>query len=161
MDQGQSSDLDDWNPDNFAEHEYRIWASNDPEFYVVVDQEDYSFLAQFSWSIHTHSDGKRRRPQLYLRRSVSDFYAPDGPKYESEFTGKLVRNRKRVQRNLFLHFVIMVRKTLEENCYPPDKHHHIVDHANRNTRNCRRSNLQWATPSHSSANQGRHVNRKS
>jgi hypothetical protein len=142
MDQDQFA-ADPFDPSSWKadEHEYRIYASNDPEFYVVVDQEDYAFLAQFSWSIHTYHNGRAARTQLYLRRSISDFYAPDGPMYESLTSGKLVRNRKRVQRNLFLHFVVMLRK----GDIPPDKHHHIVDHDNRNTRNCRRSNIRWAT----------------
>lgn len=122
--------------------EYRIYATNDPEFYVVVDYEDYIFLILFAWSIHSYkTSDKHHRKQLYLRRSVSDFYGPDGSPYESPITGKIVRNRQRVQRNLFLHFVVMLRK----GDIPPDKHHHIVAHLDHNSRNCRRNNLVWAT----------------
>lgn len=122
--------------------EYRIYASNDPEFFVFVDYDDYVFLTQSDWSIHSYkTSAVHTRKQLYLRRSVSDFYGPDGSPYESRITGKMVRNRQRVQRNLFLHFVVMLRK----GDIPPDKFHHIVAHIDHNSRNCRRNNLIWAT----------------
>jgi hypothetical protein len=158
--------LDGFDPNTWQEsevHEYRIYASNDPDFYVVVDQADYSFLAQNSWSVHSRHDGRNARRQFYLRRSVSDFYDKDGEPYISEFTGRETRNRRRVQRNLFLHFVVMLRKQADakNNEHSPEsKRHHIVDHANRRTRDCTRANLQWVTPNHSNVNQDRHVNKK-
>ena len=150
--------LDAFDPNTWADdaREYRIYASNDPDYYVDVDQPDYSFLAQNRWSIHSKSYGNGRwRNQLYLRRSVSDFYDSDGEMYESRVTGRLVRNRRRVQRNLFLHFVVMLRKMIDENCYPLNEHYCIVDHKDRNSRNCRRYNLQWATLTMSNLNKVR------
>lgn len=143
---------DIWDPTTWVEQEYRIYASNDPDYYVNVDQVDYSFLSQNKWSVHTYTDGRVQRSKLYLRRSVSDFLGPDGTPYLSEFTGRLERNRKRVQRNLFLHFVVMLRKMFDEDCYPATKHHHIVDHEDRKPSNCRRANLRWATWSENNLN---------
>lgn len=154
--------LDVFDPNTWQEsevHEYRIYASNDPDFYVVVDQADYSFLAQNSWSVHSRHDGRNSRRQFYLRRSVSDFYDKDGPAYINPETGYWTRNRKRVQRNLFLHFVVLLRKQADERCNPESPRHHIADHADRNTRNCTRANMQWVTPNHSNLNQDRHVNK--
>lgn len=152
--------LDPFDPNNWGTdepREYRIYASNDADFYVTVSQEDYSFLAQSEWSIHTFYIRKKTefRKKFYLRRSVSDFYGPDGEKYINPVTGYLVRNRKRIQRNLFLHFVVMLRKQADGKGEfdPPTKHHHIVDHSDRNTRNCERPNLNWTTPSDSRINQ--------
>lgn len=151
--------LDTFDPNTWVEErEYRIYASNHDDYYVNVDQTDYSFLAGNRWSVHTYNDGKKQRAQLYLRRSVSDFLAPDGEPYISEFTGRLARNRKRVQRNLFLHFVVMLRKTLDEGCYPLDKHHNIVDHEDRDTSNCRRGNLRWSTALGNTLNMDRVIN---
>jgi hypothetical protein len=144
--------LDAFDPNTWAEQEYRIYASNADDFYVNVDQADYSFLAQNRWSVHTYTNGHQPRKKLYLRRSVSDFLGPDGSPYLSQFTGRMERNRQRVQRNLFLHFVVMLRKMHDEQCYPPDKYHHIVDHEDRDTSNCRRKNLRWMTPSGNTLN---------
>ena len=82
------------------------------------------------------------RPQFYLKRGISEFYGPDGEAYESPITGKLVRNRKRVQRTMFLHVEVMIRAGIS----PPSPEHKIVDHyPSRNTMNCTRLNLRWAT----------------
>lgn len=150
--------LDHDDPNTWLPREYRVYASNDDDFFVNVDNEDYRFLAQNQWSVHTYTDGKKPRKQLYLRRSVSDFLGPDGEPYISEFTGRLARNRKRVQRNLFLHFVVMLRKMHDEGCYPPDKFHTIVDHEDRNTKNCRRANLRWSTHFGNNVNVDRVIN---
>lgn len=147
--------MDSDNPDSWQAHEHRIYASNDPDFFVLVDAVDYPFLSQFAWSVHTYNNGLHKRDKLYLRRSVSDFHGPDGSSYISEFTGRPARNRQRVQRNLFLHFVVMLRKAFDENCYPSDSKHHIVDHEDRDTANCRRKNLRWSTASSNTSNTDR------
>lgn len=141
---------DIWDPNNWIEdeHECRIYGADDLGVYAVVDWIDYIALVQHRWSVHA----VKGKPQLYLRRGVSEFFASDGEPFESPITGKLVRNRKRVQSNLFLHTAIVLRAKLE----PPSPEHTIIDHKDRNTMNCRRINLHWAT--HKMNSQNRLVN---
>lgn len=135
--------LDIWDPNNWIadDYEYRIYADeNDLDIYCVVDAIDYAHCAQWLWSLHS----RRRfelKGRLYLRRVVTEFTMPDGPAYESRLSGKIVRNRHRIQYTRMLHTEIMLRTGIE----PPTPDHDEVDHIDRDTKNCRRANLQWAT----------------
>lgn len=148
---------DIWDPNNWDqdEHEHRIYGDQSLETYAVVDAIDYPYLCQFKWSIHTFRIGKRgstafsnTRKKFYLRRGVSEFHGPDGERYESPFTGYVVRHRNRVQRTVFLHQEIMQRM----GALPPTPKHVIIDHKDRNTWNCRRENLHWLTRSGNALN---------
>lgn len=135
---------DPFDPNNWVEddHEHRIYADGSLELYAVVDGVDYTHLCRFKYCVHTFRvDKNRMRPQLYLRRSVTEFFGSDGEPYISEYTGKLVRNRKRITRSRFLHQDVMLRK----GDLPLTDEHVIIDHEDRDTLNCRRGNLNWAT----------------
>jgi hypothetical protein len=142
-----------WDPRTWRtdDHEYRIYSSWDIEgVYAIVDAIDYPYLSQYLWSIHDPK--KINHP--YLRRSVHIELAPEGAPYESRITGKIVRNRYRVQRNEFLHQAVMRLKGDE----PPTPEHTTIDHRDRNTLNCRRANLVWATKKEQVLNARRRIN---
>lgn len=120
-------------------HEHRIYADVHLEHYAVVDAVDYSFLAQWEWSMLSRKRWERTG-QFYLRRSITEFLAPDGERYENEL-GYIVRNRKRITRSRMLHVEIMLRTGIPR----PTPEHREVDHIDRKWWNCRRSNLRWAT----------------
>lgn len=134
---------DIWDPNNWVEddHEHRIYASDDLEIYAVVDAIDYPYLCQFKWSVHDKK--KAERGYVYLRRALHEGLGPGGQYYESPITGRWVRDKKRVQRNKFLHTEIMERTGIPK----PSLKHREVDHGDRRTLNCRRRNLTWATRS--------------
>lgn len=133
---------DPFDPNNWIEddHEHRIYATDDLEVFVVVDAIDYPYLVQWKWSIHSRSYYERTG-QLYLKRTVTEFTMPEGPRYESLITGKLVRNYHRIQRTRFLHQEVMLRTGKQ----PPTPKHKEVDHISKQTWVCKRDNLQWAT----------------
>jgi HNH endonuclease len=138
---------DIWDPNTWVpdEYEHRIYGDETLERYAIVDAIDYPYLCQFKWSVHSVNYGAlgtgRARKKFYLRRGVSEFYDSDGEPYESPITGKIIRNRRRVQRTEFLHQAVMRRMGIE----PPTANHVIIDHRDRDTMNCRRSNLYWET----------------
>lgn len=138
--------LDPWDPNNWTndDHEHRIYGTADLSVYVVVDAIDYPYLSRFKWCVHD----RRKLNHIYLHRSISKFYESDGERYVSEFTGKLVRNRKRIQYNEFIHQAIMRRTGVPQ----PTPAHKEVDHLDRDLQNCRRVNLQWATRGMQNAN---------
>lgn len=140
---------DIWDPNNWREsdHEHRIYADEDHGLYCVVDDIDYSFLTQWEWSLHSRKRFEERGV-FYLRRIITEFHMPDGPAYESPMSGKLVRNRHRTQYNRMLHTEIMLRTGIPQ----PTPEHKEVDHINKQTWNCRRSNLRWATRKEQVAN---------
>lgn len=133
---GDPFDPNNWLPDD---HEYRIY-STDPDIYVVVDKIYYQHLVQWQWTLH---DRKlyERTGAIYLKRVITEFTMPEGPKYESEFTGRLVRNMHRVQRARFIHQEIMLLTGIPK----PSPKHKEVDHINSKTWICKAYNLQWAT----------------
>lgn len=146
----RSDGLDFLNPNSWvpSNHEHRIYGTDDLSVYAIVDDVDYSWAVQWRWSIHSlkrSSDSPRR--QIYLRRSTTETVGEEGEPYESPISGRLVRNRKRIQRNLFLHTAIMDRMGIVR---PSPAH--IVDHKNRRTLDCRRKNLRWFTPKENSNN---------
>jgi hypothetical protein len=135
--------LDPWDPNNWSPstHEHRIYADETLEVYAVVDAIDYPYLSQFKWSIHDRK--KAARGFVYLRRTTHEYMGPSGGLYESPITGALVRDKKRIQGNKFLHTEIMERTGIPK----PTPKHNETDHRDRNTLNCRRINLIWATRS--------------
>ena len=144
---------DPFDPNNWLEddHEHRIYATDDLSVYVVVDAIDYPFLTQWKWSIHNRTRYETSG-HLYLKRTIQENTAPEGPRYESPNTGKLVRNYHRIQRTRFLHQDVMLRTGIPQ----PTPKHKEVDHINKQTWLCKRFNLQWATRGMqiSSANRG-------
>ena len=131
--------LDPFDPNNWVDddYEHRIYGCADLSVYAVVDAIDYPYLSQFKWSLHK----SKRQDYPYLRRGISEFYAPDSERYESPITGLLVRNRNRWQSTRFLHTDVMLRKGTPQ----PTPKHNEVDHLNRKIWDCRRDNLDWAT----------------
>lgn len=150
-------DLDMWNPNNWPEdtHEHRIYYSDiDQSDYCVVDAIDYPYLSQYCWSIHDRK--KHEKGYLYLRRAVHIGLGPGGGRYISDLSGREVWDKKRIQRNMFLHQEIMLRTGIE----PPSDKHTEVDHLDRSTRNCRRRNLIWATRSMNVRNSNHDIRKK-
>lgn len=133
--------LDPWDPNNWEEcdHEHRIYGCADLSIYAVVDAVDYPLLSRYRWSVHK----SKRMRWPYLRRNISVFHGPDGSPYESEFTGRLERNRNRTQYTRFLHTDVLLLAGIPQ----PTPQHKEGDHKDRDVMNCRRTNLQWATRS--------------
>lgn len=136
---GDPFDPNNWIPDD---HEHRIYATDDLEVYAVVDAVDYPWLVQWKWSLHKRKSFERTG-HVYLKRTVTEFTAPEGEPYESPITGKLVRNLHRYQKTRFLHQEVMLRTGIPQ----PTPEHKEVDHINKQTWLCKRFNLQWATRS--------------
>lgn len=134
---GDPFDPNNWLPDD---HEHRIYATDDLSVYVIVDAIDYPWLVQWKWTLH-NPKAYERNGQPYLKRVITEFTMPEGPKYISPFSGRLVRNQHRIQRTRFLHQEIMLRTGIPQ----PTPKHKEVDHINKRTIDCTRVNLQWAT----------------
>lgn len=117
-------------------HEYRIYGGADLEVYAVVDAQDYTILTRHKWLTKPSRTGQN----FYLFRNQQRLTAPEGSKYESPITGKLVRGRNRVQMNTFLHHDVM---RLAGRPRPSDGH--LLDHRDGNGLNCRRHNLRWVS----------------
>lgn len=141
-------DPNNWKPCN---HEHRIYADDAASIYVIVSAIDYAWLCQWRWTLH-NPRAYERTGQLYLKRVITEFTMPEGPKYISPLSGKLVRNQHRIQRARFIHQEIMLRTGIPQ----PTPEHREVDHRNRRTIDCTRDNLKWATRSEqvASANLG-------
>jgi len=143
---------DPFDPNNWIkdDHEHRIYADETLELYAVVDWIDYIELCKYRWSVHTKNYGRYKRPQVYLRRSVNEEIG-SARRYECFITGKILENRQRIVRTLFLHQAVMQRMRI----LPPSPDHNIINHRDRNSMNCRRSNLFWATHLENSHNRSR------
>lgn len=133
---------DMWDPNNWVPdtHEHRIYADEGLEHYCVVDAIDYPWCVQWAWSMLSRKRWEKTG-RFYLRRVITTFHAPDGEKYENPETGYIVRNRHRTATNRMLHTEILLRMGAEK----PTPEHNEGDHIDRQTWNCRRSNLRWAT----------------
>jgi hypothetical protein len=90
---------------------------------VVVDQEDYQWAIQWKWHFNKPHPTRKGSKQYLVRSNGSG-------------------GRRRGKKFIF-HVEIMKRKGT-----PPTTEQHIyVAHLDDNEFNCKRSNLEWATPS--------------
>jgi hypothetical protein len=112
---------DFWNPNTWdlSSPEYRIYGNNDCTIWAVVDEEDYQWASQWMWSCMVSRHGL-----IYLRRTLT-----------------ITENGKRRYEPFYLHVGVMQRTGIE----PESPKHVLVDHKDRDTLNCRRINLRWAT----------------
>jgi hypothetical protein len=135
----------DLSPFHYEEPDgYRIWLDDKELRYAIVDWEDYVWALQWLWGAKPNSRGKV-------------FYA-----YRAANSGE-VRYRARPNRpglskdykviSVFLHVEIMKRTGKRR----PTKAHTIVDHKNRDSLDCRRRNLRWATVSMNNHNRTGYV----
>ena len=104
------------------DYEHRVYGDDRAELWAIVDEDDYAWALQWSWSPKWSRGGRK----VYLRRV-------------SHEGGRI----NRIQRTVWLHIEVMRRTGIE----PPSPEHTMVDHHNRDSLNCRRENLQWVTPS--------------
>jgi len=98
--------------------EHRIWLDVEAGIYATVSFEDYAWALQWKWQI----TWDRHKRKAYATRSTHA-----GP--------------RRIK--LYLHKEILVRSMK----LPPCGKHVMGDHGDGDSLNCRRDNLEWATPS--------------
>lgn len=133
--------LESWCIEDF---EHRIYADDYANDYAVVDQIDYQFLVQWRWRLKASRIHKgTKKPKVYLARSTVEIIGKD---YKDE-QGK--RKQQRIVRTYFLHTAIMERSGVEK---PKTNSRIIVDHADGDSFNCRRSNLRYTTISFNNKN---------
>jgi len=96
----------------------RIYLDTTATIFAVVSDEDYAWAIKWKWQI----TWDRHKRKAYATRSTWD-------------------DRQRIK--LYLHKEILKRSMK----LPPSKRHTIGDHGDGDSLNCRRNNLEWATPS--------------
>lgn len=101
-------------------HEHRIYGDANAQTWVVVDAVDYQWAIQWRWHFNTQR-GARLGKKEYMVRQPS--------------------NGRRFVPKIFLHVEILKRSKKRK----PSPLHKIADHKDGKERNCRRSNLRWAT----------------
>jgi len=102
---------------DFSPPERRIYGDDRAQTWHVVDEEDYFYLLQWTWSPKFTNC---RQGKYYLRRS--------------QRLGSAVLT-------VYLHIEVMRRSGV----IPPSSAHILVDHRNGDSTICRRGNLRWAT----------------
>jgi hypothetical protein len=122
---GMSADALDptlWAPDAAAPR--RLYLDASGEVWVLLDAEDYDWAVQWVWTITRNSTGLK----IYATRNTR-------------------HPNSRRQIKLYLHKEILKRFAMQ-----PSPKHHICDHKNGDSTDCRRANLRWATPKENRAN---------
>jgi hypothetical protein len=105
-----------------TENEFRIYLDNSGEVYAVVDEVDYQWALQWKWRFVTDKRGKKKYAVRMTRQRRID------PKKQIA---------------VYLHKDILLRSGKKA----PTVAHTIGDHGDGDSLNCRRTNLNWATPS--------------
>lgn len=100
----------------------------DSSIVAIVSPEDYDWAKSWMWSYSlSNLRENRAKEKYYARRST-------------RVAGKAV--------SIYLHKEILRRM----GAVPPSPRHHIGDHKNGDSLDCRRENLRWATPSENARN---------
>lgn len=99
-----------------------LWLDNALQYVAVVDEADWPWIVQHSWSFHVDQRGK-----AYVRR--------------------LVGGSQRRREVVYLH-----REVLRRSSQPLSADHTLCDHINGHGLDNRRANLRWVTPSENRRN---------
>lgn len=128
--------------DLYNNWEHRVYADDFANEWAIVDEVDYQHLIQWRWKLYKSKIRSGKASKMYLGRAVPAIVGPD-----TYVDGKRIQNR--VTSTVYLHRVVMERKNVPQ---PKTEQKLIVDHANGNGFDCRRSNLRWATISFNNKN---------
>ena len=114
--------LDPFDPNSWGDdppHEFRIYGDDNAQTWCVVDEEDYLWACRRRWHINEPHPGRAGKKRYFRSRAG---WRKGGAEY--------------------LHVAIMKRTGIP----PPGPEWTWTDHIDDDEFNCRRSNLQWATP---------------
>lgn len=114
-----------WNPNNWSPPptEGRIYLDDYADKFVTVDYEDYLWAVQWRWQMQVVRSANCEL--IYASRSAAEYV-----------------NGVRVKHyTIYLHREILIRAAKPK----PSRLHKLADHRDRDTLNCRRANLRWAT----------------